>query len=67
VAKIDYNQVLRIALFALSLGVIAILAVALFQGSKTERLTLAAGASTGESYILGHALKTVLKRFECFP
>ena len=61
-AKIDFNRVLRIALVALSLGVVAILAVALVQRSKTEHLTLAAGASSGESYILGHALKTVVER-----
>ncbi len=30
--------------------------------SRTEHLTLAAGASSGESYILGHALKTVVER-----
>ncbi len=31
-------------------------------GPKRERLTLAAGAPSGESYILGHALKTVVER-----
>jgi len=61
-ARLDFNRVLRIALVALSLGLVGCLAIGLWQGSKTERLTLAAGAPSGESYILGHALKTVLER-----
>jgi uncharacterized protein len=60
--KLDFNKVLRIMLVALSLGLIAILAVVLVQHAKTEHLTLAAGASSGESYILGSALKTVVER-----
>jgi uncharacterized protein len=60
--KLDLNRVLRIMLVALSLGLIAILAIVLVQQSKTEHLTLAAGASSGESYILGSALKTVVER-----
>src|ERR1700742_3666799 len=61
-AKLDFNRVLRITLVSLSVGVIAGLAVAVWQRSKTEHLTLAAGASSGESYILGNALKTVVER-----
>jgi uncharacterized protein len=61
-AKLDYNRVVRIALVALSLAVIAVLAVILIQRSRMQPLTLAAGASTGESYILSHALKTVVER-----
>src|ERR1700724_4892115 len=61
-AKLDFNRVLRITLVSLSVGVIAGLAAAVWQRSKTEHLTLAAGASSGESYILGNALKTVLER-----
>jgi TRAP transporter TAXI family solute receptor len=60
--KLDFNQVLRITLVSLSIGVIAGLAAAIWQRSKTEHLTLAAGASSGESYILGNALKTVVER-----
>jgi len=60
--KLDFNRVLRIALVTLSAGVIAGIAVAVWQRSKTEQLTLAAGASSGESYILGNALKTVVER-----
>jgi uncharacterized protein len=59
---LHYNHVLRITMAALSLAVLAILAAAWLQRSKTEYLTLAAGASSGESYILGHALKTVVER-----
>ncbi len=61
-AKLDFNRVLRITLLSLSVAVIAGLAVAAWQRSKTERLTLAAGSSSGESYILGNALKTVVER-----
>jgi uncharacterized protein len=38
------------------------LVVASWQQSRTVHLTMAAGASSGESYILGHALKTVVER-----
>ena len=61
-AKPDFNRVLRITLVVLSLGLIAILAIVWLQQSKTEHLTLAAGAPSGESYILGNALKTVVER-----
>jgi uncharacterized protein len=61
-AKLGFNQVLRLALAALSVAVIAALVIVWWQQSKTEHLTLAAGASSGESYILGSALKTVVER-----
>jgi TRAP transporter TAXI family solute receptor len=61
-AKLDFNQVLRVALVTVSLGLIAVLAIVWAQGSKTETLALAGGASSGESYILGQALKTVVER-----
>src|ERR1700678_1224789 len=61
-AKLGFNQVLRSALAALSMAVIAALVIIWWQQSKTEHLTLAAGASSGESYILGNALKTVVER-----
>src|ERR1700733_12407431 len=60
--KLDFNRVLRITLVSLSIGVIAGLAAAIWQRSKTEHLTMAAGASSGESYILGNGLKTVVER-----
>jgi uncharacterized protein len=45
--KPDFNRVLRIALL---------------QQSKMQYLTLAAGTSSGESFILGNALKKVVER-----
>ncbi len=38
------------------------LAIVFVQRSKTEYLTLAAGAPSGESHILGKGLKTVVER-----
>jgi uncharacterized protein len=61
-AKLDFNRVLRMTLVVLSVGLVAWLALALWQRSRTEHLTLAAGASSGESYILGNALKAVVER-----
>jgi uncharacterized protein len=61
-AKLDFNRVLRMTLVALSIAVISGLAIAWWQLSKTSHLTFAAGASSGESYILGKALKTVVER-----
>lgn len=60
--KLDFNRVLLIAIAALSLGVIAVLVVVWLQASKAQRLTLAAGSSTGESYILCNALRGVVER-----
>jgi uncharacterized protein len=60
--KLDFNRALQLILMAFSLGVIAVLGIVFWQRSKTEYLTLAAGASSGESYILGNALKTVVER-----
>jgi len=57
------NRILPIAIGALSLSVISGLGVAFLQGSKTQHLTLAAGSATGESYILGNALKKVVERY----
>ena len=61
-AKLDFNRVLRMTLVVLSVGLFVGLALAIWRRSKTEHLTLAAGASSGESYILGNALKTVVER-----
>jgi uncharacterized protein len=61
-AKLDFNRVLRMTMVVLSIGLLVGLALAAWQRSKTEHLTLAAGASSGESYILGNALKTVVER-----
>jgi uncharacterized protein len=61
-AKLEFNKVLRISIVAVSLSVIAAIAVAFFQHSRTQKLTLAAGSVSGESYILGAALKKVVER-----
>src|SRR5271170_1672802 len=61
-ATLDFNRVVRLVVITASLCVITSLAVVLWQGSRTQHLTLAAGASSGESYILGNALKTVVER-----
>lgn len=61
-ATLDFNRVVRLVVITASLCVIISLAIVLWEGSRTQHLTLAAGASTGESYILGQALKTVVER-----
>lgn len=61
-ARFDFHRVLQLVMGALSLGLIAGLLIVWWQRSRTEYLTLAAGAPSGESYILGNALKTVLER-----
>ena len=61
-AKLDFNRVLQITLAAFSLGLVSVLAWVFLQRSKTDYLTLAGGSSSGESYILGNALKTVVER-----
>jgi TRAP-type uncharacterized transport system substrate-binding protein len=61
-AKLDLNRILPVALAAASACFVAGLAVVFWQQSRTQYLTLAAGDSRGESYILGSALKTVVER-----
>jgi uncharacterized protein len=61
-AKLDFNRLTQLTLAALTLSLAGGLAIVLLQRSKTEYLTLAAGTSSGESYILGNALKTVVER-----
>jgi TRAP transporter TAXI family solute receptor len=61
-AKLDFNRLTQLTLAALTLGLAGGLAIIFLQRSKTEYLTLAAGTSTGESYILGNALKTIVER-----
>jgi uncharacterized protein len=62
VARLDVNRVLRIVIALASLGIAAGLATAWWQQSKIQQFTLAAGASSGESYILGDALRKVVER-----
>jgi len=61
-AKLDFNRVLLIAIGVVSVSVVAGLGIALLLGAKTQHLTLAAGSRSGESFILGNALKTVVER-----
>src|ERR1700742_1065474 len=61
-ARLNFNRGLRVTLGVLSLGLFAGLAIVGWQRSKTEHLTLDAGASRGESYLLGNALKSVAER-----
>ena len=61
-AKLDFNRLLQLMLALLTLGLLVVLATIFVQRSRTEYLTLAAGAPSGESYILGNALKTVVER-----
>src|SRR5580704_870174 len=60
--KLDFNRVLRNTLAALTLALMGGLVVASWQQSRTVHLAMAAGASSGESYILGNGLKTVVER-----
>jgi uncharacterized protein len=62
VIKLDFNRVVRLAIIVASIGFLALMAMILWQQSRVQHLKLAAGASSGESYILGKALKTVVER-----
>jgi uncharacterized protein len=59
---VDVNRVVRIAMFLVTASFLIGIAAVLWQQSRTQYLTLAAGDSSGESYILGSALKTVVER-----
>lgn len=61
-AKLEFNKIPLIAIGIVSVSVIGAVAVAFLQSSNTRHLTLAAGSKSGESYILGSALKTVVER-----
>lgn len=60
--KFDFHRILPVTLAVASVCFVAGLAIVLWQQSRTQYLTLAAGDSRGESYILGSALKTVVER-----
>jgi uncharacterized protein len=61
-AKLGFHRILPLTLAAASVCIVAGLAVILWQQSRTQYITLAAGDSHGESYILSSALKTVVER-----
>jgi uncharacterized protein len=60
--KLDISRIVRVIIVAASVALISSLTVVLWQASRTQHLTLAAGAAGGDSYILGNALKTVVER-----
>jgi TRAP transporter TAXI family solute receptor len=60
--NLDVNKVVRIAMLLVTASFLAGLVGVLWQQSRTQYLTLAAGDSSGESYILGNALKKVVER-----
>ena len=60
--KLDISRIVRLIIVAASVAFISSLAVVLWQASRKQHLTLAAGAAGGDSYILGNALKTVVER-----
>ena len=60
--RLELNKILLTAIAAASLAIIGGTVRAFFQGAKTQPLTLAAGSKTGESYLIGNALKTVVER-----
>lgn len=59
---LDVNRVVRIVMVVLTASFLFGLGGFLWQQSRTQYLTLAAGDSSGESYILGSALKKVVER-----
>lgn len=56
------NTIFQGALILLSLGFLTFIAVLAYQRTRVEHLAFAAGSRTGESYIIGSALKTVVER-----
>jgi uncharacterized protein len=60
--NLDVNKVIRIVMLLLSASLLIGFAGVVWQQSRTQYLTLAAGDSGSESYILGRALKTLVER-----
>jgi uncharacterized protein len=60
--KLGLNRILLIAIGSVSIGVVGGVGVVLFQGTRTHHLAFAAGSKSGESYVLGSALKKVVER-----
>jgi hypothetical protein len=52
----------EIALGLLTVRFLSFLVLVIYQTTRVQRLMLAAGSSTGESYIVCAALKTVVER-----
>ncbi len=60
--NLKINRIWEIATVLLSLAIIAFFTTLFYQRSRVHRLTLAAGSPTGESYIIGAALRNVVER-----
>jgi TRAP transporter TAXI family solute receptor len=60
--KFSASNLILIALGLLTLCVVGTIAVVAWQNTRVHHVTLAAGSSTGESYIIGTALRTVVER-----
>jgi uncharacterized protein len=60
--NLDVNSVVRNVMLVLSVVFLIVLGAVLWQQSRTQYLTLAAGDSSGDSYVLSSALKTVVER-----
>jgi len=61
-AKVDWTRLSAVGLTLFSLGLILGLGFSVFQRTKVHKLTVAAGAAQGESYILSKAIETVVER-----
>ena len=61
-ARLDLHKIGLGAMVALSILLLGGLALQVYGASKTRSLTFAAGSVSGESYIIGSALKTVVAR-----
>lgn len=62
--KLELNRIWLIGLLLLSAGLLGGVAFGVYRSTIVYRLRFAAGASTGESYILATALKTVVERHD---
>jgi TRAP transporter TAXI family solute receptor len=60
--RLEVNRIAQAALALLTAGVLVLASAMWMHSNRTERLTIAAGAASGESYILTQALKTVVER-----
>lgn len=60
--RLTLNKVSQIGLAVLTVGLVSLLAVGVYQSSRTQTLNLASGSSGSDSHILCAALKSVVER-----
>jgi uncharacterized protein len=60
--KLDVQRLIRNVLLLVSTTFLLGLVILLWQQTRTRSLTLAAGDASGDSYVLGSALKTVVEK-----